>query len=278
MGAVHAANFADILTYAVPVLGLMRRNGARGRRPPIVPPAAPPAVAASSGPAPPTTPLTIISSVSVLQWVRSDLGVTVVTGVSAWLDQTSNHRDFSQGTGANQPTYSASDATLNSQPTLTFDGSNDALASTSFAQADPVWIWMIVKQVTWGANRRIWCANQASNTPTIFMSGVTPNVAENASATANANSAGTLGSWFRTETLFSSSTSDYIKIGPTTVTGASAGATTIATGVLLGGAFSAGVNGNIALAEYVLCAGKPSGAELTALDAYVVGRYGAGLT
>ncbi len=227
----------------------------------------------------PSTPLTIISSVSVLQWVRADLGVHLTSGnVDTLNDQSGNNRHFSQGTAANQPTYTASDATLNNQATFTCDGATRQIASTSFAQADPVWVWLIFKLVTWGANRRVWCANQASNTPTIFMTGSSPAIAQNATSTVNSNSGAVLASWRRGEFLFSSSTGDYIKIGATLVTGASAGATTIASGVVLGGAFSAGVTGNVAFAEYALCAGKPNAGELTALDAYVTSRYGAGLT
>jgi len=44
-------------------------------------------------------------------WLRADLGVTAPGGfVSAWADQSGNARHFTQGTGANQPTYDQSGA------------------------------------------------------------------------------------------------------------------------------------------------------------------------
>jgi hypothetical protein len=41
-------------------------------------------------------------------WLRADVGITVVTGVSSWIDQSGNGNNFTQATGANQPTFTAS--------------------------------------------------------------------------------------------------------------------------------------------------------------------------
>ena len=40
-------------------------------------------------------------------WLRSDLGITLGTGVSAWADQSGNGHNVTQGTGSKQPTYNA---------------------------------------------------------------------------------------------------------------------------------------------------------------------------
>lgn len=71
-------------------------------------------------------------------WWDAAVGVTVATGVSAWVDSIGGYT-LAQGTGANQPTYSAADANMNSLPSLTFDGSNDVLVCTSAAS---VWKFM----------------------------------------------------------------------------------------------------------------------------------------
>ena len=56
-------------------------------------------------------------------WLDGSLGVTVVTGVSAWLDQSGNvNANATQLTPANQPTYTASDAAYNNKGTLSFNG------------------------------------------------------------------------------------------------------------------------------------------------------------
>jgi hypothetical protein len=53
-------------------------------------------------------------------WLRSDLGITIGTGVSAWADQSGNGNNVVQATGSKQPTYSASDAAFNGQASLLF--------------------------------------------------------------------------------------------------------------------------------------------------------------
>lgn len=58
----------------------------------------------------------------LVAWYRSDLGITIATGVSAWADQSGSgdaNRNAAQGTGANQPTYTAADAAFGNQPSLT---------------------------------------------------------------------------------------------------------------------------------------------------------------
>ena len=78
---------------------------------------------------PPTLP-------DLVAWYRADLGITTVTGaVSAWADQSGvgTGKTLAQGTAANRPAYNASDAGYNNQPTMTFDGSNDRLASGAWS-------------------------------------------------------------------------------------------------------------------------------------------------
>lgn len=84
----------------------------------------------------------------LLFWVRADLGVTIGTGVSAWADQSGTgdtNKNLVQGTGANQPTFNASDAGYNNKPTLTFDGTNDVLVSGAWAasQASPFTVYIV---------------------------------------------------------------------------------------------------------------------------------------
>ena len=69
-------------------------------------------------------PIPNIPQANLRAWFRADLGITLNgSAVSAWADQTSNHFDIAQATGANQPTFTASEPTLNNRPCLTFTGS-----------------------------------------------------------------------------------------------------------------------------------------------------------
>jgi len=68
-----------------------------------------------------------------VEWWRSDLGVTLnVAAVSSWLGQKVGY-DLAQGTGSDQPAYSASDANFNGVPSITGDGSSDWLGETAGA-------------------------------------------------------------------------------------------------------------------------------------------------
>src|SRR6266404_4642034 len=81
-----------------------------------------------------TAPNTVSGCVA---WYRADRGITLNgSTVANWADSSagaSNTHILSQSTGAKQPAFTASDSAYNNQPTLTFDGSNDFMASPTWA-------------------------------------------------------------------------------------------------------------------------------------------------
>lgn len=64
-------------------------------------------------------------------WYRSDMGVTIATGVSAWADQSGNGRLLLQGVSGAQPALVAG-ATPNGKPVLRFDGADDFMRTAGF--------------------------------------------------------------------------------------------------------------------------------------------------
>ena len=63
----------------------------------------------------------------------SSPATSIVSGAVATLgDASGNGRNFTQGTAANRPAYTASDANFGGRPSMTFDG-NDWLSGPSFA-------------------------------------------------------------------------------------------------------------------------------------------------
>lgn len=59
------------------------------------------------------------------------LGITTATGVSAWADQSeAADNNFIQATAAQQPTFTATNASFNNLPTVDFDGSDDNMTCT----------------------------------------------------------------------------------------------------------------------------------------------------
>lgn len=236
-------------------------------------------IALASGAAPPpSTPATIMGA-NTLLWVRADLGVTLGVGVSAWADQSGNGRDLTQSTGASQPAYTASDATLGNLPSITFDGADDYLANAAYNRpapgTTPTFAWGVFKLATWTSGRHIFGRNSAG-TLRVMMGGASPQLRGENGVNGALNGAATLGSWFRFECLFNNSTTDYLKIGGTSATGINCG-NGARTGLNLA-ALGTALPANVVFAEFCEFDILPSGGQLAALDAYVVARYGAGLT
>lgn len=231
-----------------------------------------------AAPSSPATPLTIFGA-SVLQWCRSDLGITIGTGVSAWADQSGNGNGYSQGTGGAQPTYAANDATLSNLPSLTFDGVDDALLNTTVNfGAQPQVVILIAKLVTWVGSRVICCADSAASTVALIQNGASPQIRQINNTQTNTNGGfGGTGVWGRVQAEFVGTTADRIQVISTSVTGNLSGTLT-GTGYRLGrqgGAATA--YSNIAVAEVVLLNAVPSAGQNSQMDAYITARYGAGL-
>ena len=89
------------------------------------------------------TPKTLFGS-RLLLWSRADLGVTLTSGVvSAWADQSTSANHWTQGTTANRPAVSAS--AINGKPAISFDGSNDFLATSGNITLGVCTIVMVAK-------------------------------------------------------------------------------------------------------------------------------------
>lgn len=68
-------------------------------------------------------------------------GISIGTGVSAWQSQGSNTLSVTQGTGADQPGYTASNASWGNQSTLNYTSTSMQL-SNSFTLAQPFTIYV----------------------------------------------------------------------------------------------------------------------------------------
>jgi hypothetical protein len=216
----------------------------------------------------------LVTSVTCLQSVQSDLGITLNgSTVSAWADQSGNGKHYSQGTPGSQPTYNATG--LNGRPTLLFDGTNDSLASTlnlPLVTITPSFVWMVFRHVTFPGVRRVVGATGNVNVIAITHGGATSTYMQNASGV-NAN-ATALSTWYRLEALFLGTTSDYLKVGAAPVTGTSSGTAAGFNGREIGSA-AASLFSNIEVAALMYFNAAPSAGELSALSAAVTAMYGA---
>lgn len=227
----------------------------------------------------PVTPLTILGSLA--WWVRADMGITLGTGVSAWADQVpAGTVNFANGTGAAQPAFIAS--AINGHPAVRSDGVDDVLSAPWVRAApgtQPFYIWLVCKQLGWGALRSV-IGDIAVSGFTELQNGSSPTLqAWNSSSNSGSNAGGIIGSYFRHEMQFSNATSDYLKIGSVNATGTSASNDAGGGQLQLfnrgNSAASRYWNGEIAEAFGFL--GTPTAQERADLDAYVTERYGPGL-
>lgn len=221
--------------------------------------------------APEVTPVTIMGA-NAVEWWRSDLGITIDTGVSTWHGQVAGI-DFSQGTGVSQPTYNATGGP-NSTPSLLFDGSNDALAGTALARALPQTVWLIGRHITWTSNDS-WI-NDTGVTLTVLQRTASVIIAMTAGSPGNNNGGAALDQYRRVQAEFTNSVADRLLVGSTSVTGANVGSTAGVAPLL--GRNSAGTTfGNVEICEVAFFNVVPSAGQLAELDTYVTDRYGAGL-
>jgi hypothetical protein len=205
--------------------------------------------------------------------------------VSAVTDQSGAGHSLSQGTAGCRPTYSATSGP-NSTPGITHDGADgastgDFLPSSSFDIAAPAttafYELLVFKQVAWTNADRI-TARPGGNIQ-IRQAGTTPAITMNNTTGVNSNTAATIGSWFRLEAGFTGSTSDFLKIGSTNVTGASAGNTDPASGSSTIGAVAGGTTAsNIAWTIWGATAGIPTNDERTNIGKWILGKYGSTVT
>jgi hypothetical protein len=219
----------------------------------------------------PSTPLTIITSTTPSIWLRSDT-VTIDTGVNPWPDLSGNSRHFSQSTPGLQPTYLATGG-ANGRPGVSFDGSDDFLLSTFTpvaAGTTPTWYAAVLSFTFTVATRQLIGTNSAR---LAVQSGASSGllIATNGAASPSLSISG----FKRVRAYFASSAADHFDIAATTQSGVSFGANP-ASGVFALGARNTGSSpAQMILCELVVCPAEPNAGELTALDAYFVGRYGA---
>lgn len=211
---------------------------------------------------------------TVMQSVQSDYGVNLIGSVvNLWNDQASTH-DYSQSTGANQPTYAANG--LNGLPTITFDGTNDTLVSNLDLPAPgttPFVLYGVVKVITWVSGGCLWGTNSSQSIVT--MNGSSPQLKQFNGTLANTNSGATVGSWVRVCAQYRNATTDYLRCGSSEITGTNTGNTDPAATLSLG-KNAANPATNVAFTMFIALSGlyPTSGAVIKALDQAVAQKYG----
>lgn len=238
----------------------------------VLVPAPPPAPPTPPEPPPLLTPLEIMAGSIVAGWDAESLSSSPV---AEWPDL--GPGGFTLTGEVEQPTWSATGGP-NSQPSVLFDGVDDVLVTSPGLQLPipgdtPTFFWGVLRQVTWTAPDRFWGCEfmdlaQAGGSPDILQLNQDP---------VNTNAGLPVNAFRRIEVYFSNSTSDYVKAGAVTSTGANSGNTEPAGSFTLGAAAGLSDFGNIEVCELWIFNVEPSPLQKAQLDAYATSRYGPGL-
>jgi hypothetical protein len=215
-------------------------------------------------------PFTPLSLTSLKGWYKSDVGVTIVTGVSQWDDQSGNTNHLVQATGGSQPTVTA--AAVNGLPALLFDGVDDNLSKSYGTLAQPLTVFLVVRQETWTSARTIVDGKAAAGTMMVLQTGVSPALSLNAGASVANNTNLALASFGLVTAIFNGASS-VLQIQNTAETTGDPGAGT-PNGLTIGSRANATQFANVSVAEAIVMAASATATERTNMKAYVLARYG----
>ena len=209
-------------------------------------------------------------------WYRGDLGVTISTGVSAWANQSGTAPTLAEGTGANQPTFSSS--LINSQPGMTFDGSNDRLSVGSLSYSQPQHMFMVFRQKAWSSNGVVLSFDAANDIEPMNMpaSGSTPQVGLRQRGDLSCFASPTINTAFLFQTFVSSSSSfTALNDGAAIQTPSPVANSDTLTQICLGAKSSSSntQNTNFDICELAIYPAQITGANLTNLLNYFKARY-----
>lgn len=234
---------------------------------------------AASGPAPPSTPITIVTSLTAVLWCRDTYVEAggAGTGVTQWTDLSPNGR-HGTAAGAATPALSLSGGP-NSTPLITFDGVDDILTFTTWNPpapgTTPIFIWAVVRSVSQTSSDMFW-GGQTGTTLCLIQLATAGQVRLTNGTSGPTNANMTLGTSRRVEASYTNSIADYLKVGSVSVTGTATG-NTDPTGFAVGARVTANF-GNVAFSEIAIwTGGVPTAGEITGLNNYASTRYGAGV-
>lgn len=220
-------------------------------------------------------PKTILKG-ALLAWYRADLGITLNgSNVSGWADQSGNgdaNRNATQGTGANQPTFTASSASYAGRPVVTYTSTAGCCLVTgtwSAAMVQPVTLF-VVGHTTVGTNQ--YACDSLNSGAQMAINNLGSNVGIFAGSQLASGVAITNVPAF-CYGIFNGATSK-VAVNAKTAQGSGAAGANGAAGLTLGNWAGQSLPMTGPMAELFVASGVPSAATIAALAGYVSTRYG----
>lgn len=202
--------------------------------------------------------------------------ITQAAGVaSAWVDP--DVVLSATAAGAAQPTYTASDAAFNGQPSLASDGAAQFMG-ISLDRPPPgtqaTFILCVARFISHTASDALW--GTTTSTLTLVQGAASPTLAIRNTTAGPTNGNLAVGTAGVIGALYNNSTTDYLRINSTAaVTGTNVG--NIDPGATIGlfaRSSAGGAVANAAMALFCVCAAEPTPAEYTAALAYCNATFG----
>ena len=200
-------------------------------------------------------------------WYKSDVGITIATGVSQWNDQSGNLNHLVQGTAGSQPLRTNN--SINNLPAITFDGVNDFMVST-FTVNQPETVFALVRQRTWTSSDILYDGNVALSRR-VVQSATSPGLVASSDLLLTQDNS-LLISEFGLITFINNGASSSFQVNSNTAVTGNAGAD-------VGGGFTLGARGTGALGhadvdfvEVISMAAVATAAEIAGIKAYFEGR------
>lgn len=210
---------------------------------------------------------------SLRAWFKSDVGITIATGVSQWNDQSGNANHLVQATGGAQPVVTA--GAINGLPAITFDGVDDHMVA-AFALAQPTTIFIVFSQPTWTVFDSVYDGAAVVNDMSLQQASASPGLAIRAGVAAVALNNNLPTATFGLVTAIYNGASSELQVNNTAATTGDPGANGGA-GIRLGArGDGAGGFGNVSIAEVIVMAAVATAGERASMRAYSQARYGVG--
>jgi len=231
--------------------------------------------------APPTSVQEVIPAANIVAGWDAAVTTNDGTSVSEMFDVSGNGFALTQATAGFQPLIQPAGGP-NGNPSVLFDGVDDFLFNAALnlpaPGTTPTYLWVIMRQVSWGPAPDFNTFTESSGTGGIdfYQTGVTPQLQQYNGIDANSTVGAPVGVYKRIAVLFTNSTSDYIQAGSSQSTGVNSGNLDSGPGITVGAGFD-GTYGwmNVELCEFWIFNAEPTALQKTQLNAYAASRYGA---
>lgn len=205
-------------------------------------------------------------------WLCADLRVTDAGGgaVSTWADLSGNGRDLTEAT--NRPTISA--GAINGKNAISFDGTNDKLASADFSLSAPFTVFLVSQNPGTTNPGCLWYTDNdtASTTPLRLVRTSSTQVRLDGNGNTGAVESINTTEWSLLTTFYNNTSSTLQKNTGTPATSAGAIGTVAMDGFVLGARFNVRFH-QLLIAEVIIYSGAITGTDLTKIQNYISQRY-----